>query len=157
MSGTFHVPIPFTAVSAANVDLAELNAHATKPLILLEVNLYQSTELGDAAEEQLKLTIKTGHTSSGSGGNASTNAPATDRGAAVSGFGFETFNTTPASGGTIVTSMNLGWNVRGPLEKVFSEYSQVLLPAAGRMVLAIDGTPTDSITIGGYLVVQEVG
>jgi hypothetical protein len=156
MSGTFQVPIPFTSVSAA-VDLAEIIGHATKPYIILEINLYQVTELGDAAEEQLKLALKSGQTTSGSGGNAAVAAPSTDAGAGTSGFTYETMNTTKASAGTITTHKNFGWNVRGPFEKVFTEYSQNVIPAATRSTLELVDAPADAITIGGYMIVQEIG
>lgn len=155
MSAVYNVPIPFTAVTAA-VDIVELNGHAARPFVILEVNLYQITEVGDAQEEQLQLALKTGATTSGSGGNASANGVATDGGGA-SGFGFETFNTTKASGGTIVSRKPMGWNVRGPFEKIFTDLAQDVYAAAARVTLELVNAPADSITIGGYLVVQEIG
>lgn len=156
MSGIYTAVIPATAVTAA-VDLIEVIGHATKPFILLELHLYQLTELGDTAEEQLNIAIKSGQTTSGSGGNAAANANATDSGGGASGFTFETLNTTKASAGTIVTHTTHGWNVRGPLDLIFTEVSQLIMAATRRMTVELVSAPADSVTIGGYAVIQEIG
>lgn len=156
MSGMFTAVIPTTAVTVA-VDLMEIIGHATKPFVLLELHLFQTTELGDTAEEQLQIAIKSGQTTSGSGGNAAAAAKATDASGSDSGLTFETLNTTKASAGTIVTHSLHGWNVRGPLDLVFTELSQLVMPAARRMTIELVAAPADSVTIGGYAVIQEIG
>ena len=155
MSGVYEVPLPFTAVTVA-VDIAEVVAHATRPHVLLEVHLFQTSDVGDAQEEIVQLAIKTGQTTSGSGGNAATTGYSTDGGGA-SGFTFESFNTTKASAGTILTRRPIGWNIRGPLDLIFTELGQLIIPAAGRWTLELLNAPTDGLTIGGYLLVQELG
>lgn len=157
MSGIFTAIIPATAVTAA-VDLMEVVGHSTRPYIWLELHLYQLTELGDAAEEQLNLALKSGQTTSGSGGNAAASANATEGGSgATSGFTFETLNTTKASAGTIITHYTWGWNVRGPLDVIFTELAQSVQAAARRSTLELVAAPADSVTIGGWALLQEIG
>jgi len=156
MSGVYTAVIPLTAVTAA-VDLMEIVGHATKPFVILEVHLYQTTELGDAAEEVLNVAIKSGQTTSGSGGNAATTANPTDSGGGASGLTYETLNTTKASAGTIVTHAAYGWNIRAPLDIIFTEMSQLIMASTRRATIELVSAPADSTTIGGYVVIQELG
>lgn len=156
MSGGYRVPIAFTA-QTAQVDLLEATAHATRPLTMVELHLSQSTEVGDAQEEQLVIQFKSGQTTSGSGGNSVTPLPNDAPSGLAAGFVAETHNTTKASGGTIVTHGQWAWNVRGPLDLNETDLGQVILASARRMTVELATTPADSVTIGGYAVFQEVG
>lgn len=156
MSGIFTAVIPFTA-QTAQVDLLEAVANSAKPLVLLELHLSQSSEVSDAQEEQLVIHVKSGQTTSGSGGNAAASANPTDSAGSASSFQFETHNTTKASTGTIVTHLSQSWNVRGPLDLVFTELSQLIFAAGRRMTIELGTTPGDSITLGGWALFQEIG
>lgn len=153
MSGVYTVPFAYTG--AANVDLAELNAASTKPLVILGYDIQQTSDVGDAAEEIVTLTFKTGATTSGSGGSASTPV-AVDRANAAASFTAEQANTTKASAGTIVTVATFGWNVRMPDREKFTQEQQILLPASSRCTFEISAA-ADSLTITGQLWVQEIG
>lgn len=155
MSGIYTAIIPHTS-QTASVDLLEVIGHATRPYVLLELHLTQTTELGDSAEEQILVSIKSGSTTSGSGGNSAANGVSTEGGGSASGFTFETQNTTKAQDGTIVTHVAQAWNVRGPFDIVFTELSQLVMPAARRLTVEI-AAPADATTIGGYAVIQEIG
>lgn len=156
MSGIFTAVIPHTA-QTAQVDLLEAVANSAKPLVLLELHLSQSTEVGDSQEEQLLIHIKSGQTTSGSGGNAATSANPTDTAGSASSFQFETHNTSKAADGTIVTHLSQAWNVRGPLDLVFTEMSQIIIAGGRRMTVELGTTPGDSITLGGWALFQEIG
>jgi len=153
MSGVFGVP--FTYTGNANVDLSEVTAASTKPLVVLGYDIAQTSDTGDAAEEILLLTVKTGQTTSGSGGSAST-PTAMDTSNAAATFVAEQANTTKASGGTIVTRGSYGWNVRMPDRVRFTQEEQVLLTSGLRATLEIPAA-ADSLTITGQLICQEVG
>lgn len=153
MSGIYSVPFAYTG--NANVDLVEVVAASTKPLVILGFDVGQSSDVGDAAEEILALTLKSGQTTSGSGGSASTPVANDTSGAAASATA-EQGNTTKASGGTIVTHGTFHWNVRSMLSMVFTQEQQILLAAARRATLEIPAA-TDSLTIAGQLWVQEIG
>lgn len=153
MSGIYRVPFAYTG--AANVDLCEVTAAAGKPLVILGFDIGQSSDVGDAAEEIVPLTIKVGATTSGSGGSASTPVNTDTSGSAAS-LAAEQANTTKATGGTIVTHGTYHWNVRMGYEKVFTQEQQILLAAGTRATLEIPAV-TDSLTIAGQLYVQEIG
>src|SRR5215475_4177555 len=98
----YAIPMVKTSVTAA-VDFLEVTTAATHVLIVHAIELSQSTEIKDAEEEQIQLAIKSGQTTSGSGGNTSVTAVPRVFGDASSGLTIESFNTTKASAGTIVT------------------------------------------------------
>lgn len=153
MSGVFRVPFAYTG--AANVDLSEITAAAAKPCVILGFDIGQTSDVGDAAEEILGLQIKTGQTTSGSGGSASTPVNTDTSGGAAS-FAAEQANTTKASTGTIVSHGTYHWNVRVPLQIRFTQEEQILMTAGLRGTLEIPAA-ADSLTIAGQLIVQEIG
>lgn len=149
--------VQFNGVAAtAQQDLFELVAASTKPLVILGFSLSQTSELGDAAEEQLLILLKSGQTTSGSGGSAPTPA-ATDSADSAASFTAEANNTTKATGGTIVTHEARAWNVRGPLDVLFTQEQQLVLSAGRRFTVELASTPADSITLNGTIWVQELG
>jgi hypothetical protein len=155
MSGIYD--ITFTGVTiSAQQDLFEIVGHANRPYVLLALHLSQSSEVGDAQEEGLAIQIKSGQTTSGSGGTAPTPTP-TEPGGAAAGFTAEVNNTTKASAGTIVTHGSYNWNVRGPLDIVFTQEQQKVMAAGRRCTVELGTTPADAITASGTLTVQEIG
>lgn len=155
MSGIYTVQFNGVAITTQQ-DLFELVAASGKPIVLLAFGLSQTTELGDAQEEQLLILLKSGQSTSGSGGSAPTPVP-TDSGGIAASFTAEVNNTTKASTGTIVTHKPYAWNVRAPLDIVFTEQEQLVMAAGRRMTIELASTPNDSITCNGYAVVQEIG
>lgn len=143
-----------TAFTAA-VDAFEIVAPADSAVILHELTLSQGTELGDAAEEQLLILVRTGLTSSGSGGTAFTPIPRSLGDAAFGGT-CEFMNTTQASGGTIVNHHSEYWNIRVPYQKIWTPETRVILSPSARLVVTLPA-PTDSVTAGGTLVFEEIG
>jgi hypothetical protein len=156
MDRVYKVPFSYTGNAApASIDLLELNAAAGMPLYVLGFTIFQTSDFGDAAEEGTELIFSTAHSTSGSGGSAST--PVTHQGAAAASFTAEQANTTIATGGTPVERGRWGWNVRMEKEKVFAEFERILVPGGGRGVFKYNTTPADSLTIRGELIVLEVG
>lgn len=161
MSGVYTVPLDHTVVGINSgvdgIDLCELVAGAAQPLILLAVHLGQITELGDAQEEQLVVRFRSGHTNSGAGGSSVTPGN-TDTGSAETAvFTAEAFNPQKASGGTIINHYPWTWNIRGPFDIILPESMQIIIAAGRRCVLDIASPLLDAMTIGGHLVVQEIG
>lgn len=149
--------VSFSAqAQTAQVDFFEFVAASGKPLRLLALMLSQTTELGDAQEEQLLISIKAGQTTSGSGGGTPTPIPlnVTD---AAAGFTAETCNTTKASAGTIVTHFVDAWNIRAPYQMWFPDKLQIELTGGRRMTVELGTTPADSITFNGTAYVEELG
>jgi hypothetical protein len=103
------------AAASGDYDLFSLDAAAEKPVELIGITLEQLTELGDVAEEQLRIRVIRGHTTASSGGAAPTARPVSAIDTAA-GFTARTNDSTIASAGTAVNLMSRGWNVRGPFE-----------------------------------------
>lgn len=155
MSGVYTVQFNSVAVTAQQ-DLFEIVAASSKPVVILGFGLSQITEVGDAQEEQLLILLKSGQGTSGSGGTAPTPI-ATDSSGSAASFTAEVNNTTKASAGTTVTHKPYTWNVRAPLDVVFTEQEQLIMAAGRRFTIELASTPADSVTMNGYLVVQEIG
>jgi hypothetical protein len=103
------------AAASGDIDLFSLDAATDKPIELVEVHLGQTTELGDTAEEQLRIRYIRGHTTVGSGGASATPQPPSANDAA-SGATTRTLDTTIASAGTAVNLASEAWNLRGPYD-----------------------------------------
>lgn len=149
--------VQFTGVAVtAQQDLFEIVAAAGKNCRVLGLYLSQSTEVGDAQEEGLSILLKSGQTTSGTGGSAPTPVPlnVTD---AAAGFTSEVNNTTKASVGTIVTHHADNWNVRAPFVLLWPEKMQIELTGGRRLTAELATTPADSITMSGTLYVEEYG
>lgn len=149
--------VSFASVAATLAqDLFEIVAPADAIVAIHDICLSQSTELGDAAEEQLVLAWKSGQTTSGSGGTAPTAIPRQFGDAAFGGT-VEVNNTTKASAGTIVTHHPWNWNIRGPFREIFTPETRPILSPSRRGTLELVNAPTDSVTISGFITFEEIG
>lgn len=156
----YRLPLVATAVTGA-VDLAEINPATSQMLKLLGFRLGQSTEVGDAQDEELPVTLVTGHTTSGSGGNAAVTAPPDDVGDSTFGGTCETFNTTQATAGTTIARILGTFKIiQGELLWLPVPFTEnpggIWIPYNTRAVLRIPA-PTDSITFGGEVIFGTVG
>ena len=156
MGRYYNLPLVRTAVTAA-VDLAEILTAATHICVIHGIDLSQSTEVQDAAEEMLQLAWKSGQTTSGSGGNTGVTPIPILLGDAAHGMTVETFNTTKASAGTIVTHKLWDWNLRVPFEKIFTPEHRLIIPPSTRATLELVAAPADSTTIGGQILIEIIG
>lgn len=136
-------------------DLFELNAPTGIPVCLHRVSLFQTSDVGDAAEEILRLLFIRGFTTSGSGGTAPT-AVDLGTGGATYGGTVECNNTTAAVTGTTTTPHSDGWNVRGPYDYIPTPESRIFIPGGGRLVVNLPAAPADSLTVGGVIVFETL-
>lgn len=150
--------VSFTGVAVTTaVDLWEITPADDKPILILGMFIGQSSDAGDAQDEMLGYRVIRGHTTSGSGGTATTPRPL-DRSGAAAGFTAETCNTTAASVGSTVDLHADTFNVRAG-EKLWLpqgcewEASQ----ADTTIVVRLIGAPADSLTMSGTLYVREDG
>lgn len=152
----YDIDLTPTAVTVA-ADLVEITIADDKQIVILDTDILQTTDLGDAAEEIIGLVWVRGHTTSGSGGSAPTPRPVNPSDAAA-GFTVEVFNTTQASAGTGVNVGRHGWNIRVSFMKTYIPEVQ---PQASQgqtlLVLRMAAAPADSITISGSIKVMEMG
>jgi len=158
----FSAAFSAVAVSAAQ-DLFEIVAPASSRVRLLEIDIGQYTDFGDAAAEILSLTIHRGHTVSGSGGSAVTPANINPYGA-VAGSTVEANNDTVAiTSGTLIWSTT--WHVQAgfiwrPPEDTPGGMDRfrrhILIKPAQRLVIRITA-PADPLTTNGSILFEEIG
>jgi len=155
MSRVYSVQFNAVAVTAQQ-DFFEINPAAGKACRILGLFLSQSTEAGDAEDEQLTVLLKSGQTTSGAGGSAPTPVRnnVTD---AAAGFTAEANNTTKATAGTIVTHHAENFNVRGGYVYIPTERMQIELTGSRRFTVELSKTPADSVTMSGTIYVEEFG
>jgi len=157
MGRMYAVTFEAVAVTAAQ-DFFELTPADDKPLLIHGIYLAQSSDVGDANDELLRVTIKRGYTSSGSGGSAATPAPLQSSAGVAAGFAAEVNNTTVASTGTAVTLHADTFNVRAgwvyiPTPEARPGVSQ----ANTTLVVRLEAAPADQLTMSGTVIVEELG
>jgi hypothetical protein len=154
MPRVYTVEFENVAVTAAQ-DLFSLDAATDKPIELVALELAQNTELGDAAEEQLRFRVIRGHTTVGSGGSAPTPQP-TSPGDTAAGFTARVNDTTIASAGTGVNLLSTSYNVRvgyawGPVPYGMGFWTS----GTSLLVVRLLAAPADSVSMSGTATVVE--
>lgn len=148
--------VPFASANVgATRDLFEFVAAAGKPCRLRALEMDQTTELMDAADEWLQIIFKSGQTTTGSGGSAVTPVPI-DPDDVAAGFTAAVNNSTKASGGTIVTRANAAWNVRSGLIWMLPPELCPKISGGMRFTIEMPSTPLDTITMFGTAWVEEL-
>lgn len=154
MSGIYTAVFNNVAVTAIQ-DLFEIVAASDAVVLLHDIHLSQNTDVGDAAEEVLRIELTSGHTTSGSGGSAPTAIPR-NIGQAAFGGTVEVNNTTQASAGTIVTHYVWNWNIRVGFDKIFTPETRPRIAPGTRMCLELPAAPADSVTMSGSVTFEEI-
>lgn len=149
--------VNFEGVAAtATQDLIEISPADDKPIKLLGLFLAQSSDVGDAAEEMLRVQILRGHTTSGSGGSAQTPVPV-DPSDPAAGFAAEVNNTTIASAGTAVILHSDSFNIRAGLQLFWTPETAILARQSDTTIaVRLLAAPADSLTISGTIYVEEI-
>lgn len=159
MSRTFTQIMEPAAVSAA-IDIFEILAPASSTIMILGAKLYQTSDLGDAAEEILDLEWVRGDgtVTSGSGGSTGTPQPL-DNGDGAAGATVEYNNTTRMAVGTGVLDIldKHGWNIRAPEIDIPIPEMRNLIAPNDRITLSLNTAPADEITLGGTIWFVELG
>lgn len=154
MPRDYTVTFAAVAVTAAQ-DLFEISPADDKPIEILGIELGQTSDSGDAQDEQLQLSIVRGHTSSGSGGNSATPSPV-DSNDSAAGFAAEINNTTIAASGSTTTHLVTAWNVRAGYIRQFAEWERPRASQANTTIVVRTSAPADSLTMNGTLWVREL-
>lgn len=154
MGMRYSVTFDAVAVSAAQ-DLFEVNAPADCIVVLRSVFLGQTSDVGDASSESLKIQIIKGHATSGSGGSAATPTKL-ETGFAAAGSSCEVNNTTIASTGTATVHHQDVWNTQLPYQYRPTPEEYIVLSPSERLVVRIPA-PADAITMSGTLNFEEIG
>lgn len=150
----YTIKLPSGSVSVAQ-DLFEVVPATNKPIEIYGIALYQTSDVGDAAEEILNWEVIVGNTTSGSGGTSPTPQPVNPNDAAA-GFTCEVNNTTQATSGSPSTIHSDGWNIRVPLAFFWPEGKGPKASATHSRIRVALSVPADAITMGGTLYVREL-
>lgn len=154
MSGIYTAVFNNVAVTAVQ-DLFEIVAASDAVVLLHDIHLSQNTDVGDAAEEVLRIELTSGHITSGSAGSAPTAIPR-NIGQAAFGGTVGVNNTTQASAGTIVTHYVWNWNIRVGFDKIFTPETRPRIAPGTRMCLELPAAPADSVTMSGSITFEEI-
>lgn len=149
-----------TAVTAAIFDFFEFTPADDKPVVLHSAFISQITEVGDAQEEFMEITIRRGGTAmtSGSGGAAGATPVGLDATYAAAGFTYEVCNTTEATFTAGVEVHHEAFNVRtGWQYRPTPEERLNCSQANGGFVIRCESTPVDSISFVGTAIIEELG
>jgi hypothetical protein len=153
----YAVSFEYVAVTAA-VDLFELTPADDKPVAIHGIFLSQSSDVGDTAEEMLRVAILRGHTTSGSGGSAATPVPLNSSADTAAGATAETNNTTIASAGTAVTLHSEAFNIRAGWQFIPTpEMRPGASQANTTLVVRLMAAPADELRMSGTLIFEEAG
>ncbi|MDF5758609.1 hypothetical protein [Spongiactinospora sp. TRM90649] len=151
----------FTASAQAGaIDWFELVAPASCGIALFGLDIGQSTDFGDAAEEGIRWYVKraAGSYTSGSGGNTGVARTPLRSGDAAATFSAETLNTTPiaAGSGTLLTLHQSVFNVRAGLDKLWTPETAPSCKASEALAIGMGAAPADSVTWEGTAYVAEI-
>lgn len=145
------------AVTAAQ-DFFEIDPAAEIPCYIHAVHLSQSSDVGDAEEEILRIRVirVPATATSGSGGSAG-DERRLDLNDAAASFVSEVNNTTVATTtGTLETVHTAYPNIRTGWDQVWSPETRPRVQNGELLVVRLDAAPADSLTMGGTIYVEEV-
>lgn len=143
----------FSAVATTTAtDLFELTCAADRPIDIMGWTIFQTTDLGDAQEEVISLTVERGVTA-GTGGTASTEVDVGGRGESTADTASNHMVTTAHTGGTVV--LRKGWNIRIPEEFWLPPELYIYVDAGTDPVTLTMTAPADSITLSGSIFWRE--
>lgn len=114
MSRIYTVSFAATVTAAGtDTDLIEITPADDKPVKLRGFCLSQTSEVGDAAEEGLRISVIVLPATFTSGNGTATTPRPVDSADTAAGFAAETNGTTVATtSGTAITHAEFGWNIR---------------------------------------------
>jgi len=129
-------------------DLIELTAADDRPIEVIGLGIYVTSEIAEAQEEWLRMKWVRGHATSGSTPEATPTPRPTNHATPAAAFTCEIDNTTIASTGTAVDIHNFGVNVRAAYEVFYPEQVEITTDqAAGLLVCRMMSTLVDDVTM----------
>ncbi len=143
------------AAASGDYDLFEVVPGDDKPVEIVAVSLGNKSEVGDAQDEMLAISIVRGNTTSSNG--TSTTPQPLDPSDGAASFTAETVGSTPATAGTSVTLLSDTFNVRGGWTQVFPEAMRFKVSQANTgMYVRLTTAAADDLTLSGTLWVREL-
>lgn len=138
------------AVTAAQ-DLLSVLPATQRPIEVCRVRIAQTSDVGDAESEMLRVSLIRGHTTAPSGGAAVTPALVSDSNQATSGVTARRNDTTIASAGTAVTICDLSFNIMAGLDEIIPPEYRTRVQNANWVNVRLRAAPLDSLTMSGTL------
>lgn len=155
MSRIYYVAINAVAATAAQ-DIFEILPADDKPVVLHGFEISQSS---DTDSEQLQVLVKRlpATVTSGTGGSSATIQKRISSDANAS-FAAEINNTSRASTSTTAQPLfSIGWNVLSGCGMLLTPETRPIFVQGEALIIGLEGAPADSITLNGYLIVEELG
>lgn len=141
------------AQASGDYDIWELVPADDRPIALVGLLVYTTSELAEAQEEWLSLAVITDNTTS-SNGSAATPRPIDPRDSV--GFSAETLGATIATGGTAITVVRMAFQVRNGYEMWFPDLCAPRCDQADTaMYIRLTAAVTDDVTLTGTAFVME--
>lgn len=159
MSRFYRVPYTGTLTNAGgNADLLEVLPASNKPVRLVGWIIGQTTELGDTAEESIRLTINRLAATVTSGNGTSVTPVPSDGNDTAAGFTAECNGATVATtSGALTVLEESAWNIRAtPFERWIPEEMRPRMVSGEALVIRCESTPTDDITIAMTFFIEEL-
>lgn len=144
------------AVSAAQ-DIIEIVAPADSIVAIHDIDISQTSDVGDAAEEILLIRLASGFTTAATAVGSTPTAIPIEFGDAAFGGSLRANCTTLATAGTIVVHRSWGWNIRAPFKEVFTPETRPILSPSRRATIRLPAAPTDAITLNATITFEEIG
>jgi hypothetical protein len=160
MARVYRVPYTGTlAAAGGDSDLLSLQPADDKPVRLKGWLIGQSTEIGDAAEENVRITVRhmTATVTIGSGGSSVTPVK-TDPNDPAAGFTARCNDATVSTtSGTSTIAEELGWNIRSsPWERYIPEEDRLIARQGEVLIVRLESTLTDDVTGQLTFLVEEL-
>ncbi len=143
------------AAASGDYDLFELVPADDKPIEIVAISLGNKSEVGDAQDEELAISIVRGNTTSSNG--TSTTPQPLDPSDGAASFTAETVGATVATAGTSVTLVADTFNVRAGWPLVLPEAMRPKVSQANTaMYVRLTTAVADDLTLSGTLWVREL-
>ena len=158
MGQIYDAVFPSIAVTVLQ-DFFEILAPADAIIVIHGWEIFQTSDTGDAEEEILELETVAGlGATTGSGGATITPVPVMT-GYAPSGTTTKRNNTTrmTAGGGSVVVKEKFGWNIRIPLEKIYTPEARPIISSLDFWTLSLPVGPNDELSVIGKVTFEEIG
>jgi len=147
----YSAPMDAQAFTTAT-DVFEITTGSVKPIRIHMLELGQTTDLGDAAEEVLRMGVYRGATA-GTTGTALTEVAYDDANAPAVTAAVVANRGTASTVGTLIQI--IPWNIRIPTQWIWTPEMRPLVPVSTVFTFRLLAAPTDSITISGTVVWEE--
>jgi len=148
---------PVASPATAAWDIWEITAPSDAVIVVHGFFVFQTSDLGDAAEEVVSLFTQR-QTAAGTSGSVSSGTIVTgplNNGMAATGATVEGFNTTVATNNLTVLE-RFGWNVRVPLQIWYTPETRPIIAPGMRWLLSSAGQ-ADALTVGATIWFEEIG